>query len=92
MSRRLILELFWRLCPVIGKSRFPDKTICFGEVGLSGEVRAVNMAKQRVQEAKKLGFETCILPKVSLTDEVRTDGIQLIGVSNVREAISHISG
>ena len=35
-----------------------DKTICFGEVGLSGEVRAVNMAKQRVQEAKKLGFET----------------------------------
>ena len=69
-----------------------DKTICFGEVGLSGEVRAVNMAKQRVQEAKKLGFETCILPKVSLTDEVRTDGIQLIGVSNVREAISRISG
>ena len=69
-----------------------DKTICFGEVGLSGEVRAVNMAKQRVQEAKKIGFETCILPKVSLTDEVRTDGIQLIGVSNVREAISHISG
>ena len=69
-----------------------DKTICFGEVGLSGEVRAVNMAKQRVQEAKKLGFETCILPKVSLTDEVRTDSIQLIGVSNVREAISRISG
>lgn len=68
-----------------------DKTICFGEVGLSGEVRAVNMAKQRVQEAKKLGFETCILPKVSLTDEVRTDGIRLIGVSNVREAIFCIS-
>ena len=68
-----------------------DQTICFGEVGLSGEVRAVNMAKQRVQEAKKLGFKTCILPKVSLTDEVRTDGIRLIGVSNVREAISSIS-
>ena len=34
-----------------------EKTICFGEVGLSGEVRAVNMAEQRVQEAKKLGFE-----------------------------------
>ena len=68
-----------------------DKTICFGEVGLSGEVRAVNMAKQRVQEAKKLGFETCILPKVSLTDEGGTDGIRLIGVSNVREAIFCIS-
>ena len=69
-----------------------EKTIVFGEVGLSGEVRAVNMPQQRVAEARKLGFETCILPKVSLTDEVRTDGIQLIGVSNVREAISHISG
>ena len=44
-----------------------------------------------VQEAKKLGFETCILPKSILTDEVRTDGIRLIGVSNVREAISCIS-
>ena len=34
-----------------------ERTICFGEVGLSGEVRAVSMAEQRVQEAKKLGFE-----------------------------------
>src|SRR5699024_2401849 len=43
-----------------------EKTIVFGEVGLSGEVRAVNMPEQRVNEAKKLGFETCILPEVSL--------------------------
>ena len=43
-----------------------EKTIVFGEVGLSGEVRAVNMPEQRVAEAKKLGFETCILPEVSL--------------------------
>lgn len=67
-----------------------DKIICFGEVGLSGEVRAVNMAKQRVQEARKLGFEICILPKVSLTDEVRTDGIRLIGAANVSEAIEAV--
>ena len=69
-----------------------DKTICFGEVGLSGEVRAVNMTQNKgYRKAQSLGFETCILPKVSLTDEVRTDGIRLIGVSNVREAISCIS-
>ncbi len=67
-----------------------EKTICFGEVGLSGEVRAVTMTKQRIQEAKKLGFEVCIIPKVSLTREVMTEGIRLIGVSNVREAISEI--
>lgn len=40
------------------------KLIAFGEVGLSGEVRAVSMAGQRVAEAEKLGFETCVLPKV----------------------------
>ena len=42
-----------------------ERTIVFGEVGLSGEVRAVSMPEQRVQEAKKLGFETCIMPAVS---------------------------
>lgn len=67
-----------------------DKTICFGEVGLSGEVRAVSMAQQRVQEAKKLGFEECILPAVCLGDELKSEGIKIVGVSNVREAISYI--
>ena len=42
----------------------PDKLMAFGEIGLSGEVRAVSMAGQRVQEAKKLGFDTVILPEV----------------------------
>ncbi len=67
-----------------------DKTICFGEVGLSGEVRAVSMAQQRVQEAKKLGFEECILPSVCLSENLNADGIKLVGVSSVREAISFI--
>ena len=65
-----------------------EKTICFGEVGLSGEVRAVSMADQRVQEAKKLGFTTCILPKVNLDNMKKEDGIKLIGVANVREAVA----
>lgn len=68
----------------------PNNAICFGEVGLSGEVRAVNMAEQRVQEAKKLGFEVCILPKVSLETMKNIDGIKLIGVSNVKEAVMKI--
>ena len=67
-----------------------NNTICFGEVGLSGEVRAVNMAEQRVLEAKKLGFEVCILPKVTLESIGRIDGIKLIGVSNVKEAVLQI--
>lgn len=64
-----------------------EKTICFGEVGLSGEVRGVSMAEQRVQEAKKLGFEACILPQVCRDAMTHMDGITLIGVRNVREAL-----
>ena len=64
--------------------------ILFGEVGLSGEVRAVTMAEQRVKEAFKMGFSTCILPKTCL-DRMKPDGsIRLIGVSNVREAIGYL--
>lgn len=65
-----------------------EKTICFGEVGLSGEVRAVSMPRQRAAEAKKLGFEICVLPSVSMEAVKDVNGIQLIGVSNVKEAIN----
>ncbi len=63
-----------------------DNTICFGEVGLSGEVRGVSMAEQRVQEARKLGFQKCILPQVCKEALSHMDGIRLIGVRNVKEA------
>ena len=68
----------------------PEKTICFGEVGLSGEVRGVTMAEQRVIEARKLGFDTCILPKVCKDSLHNIEGIKLIGVANVREALETI--
>ncbi len=67
-----------------------DQTICFGEVGLSGEVRAVNMAQQRVLEAQKLGFTECILPRVCLNEQLRSEGIKLVGVSTIREAIAYL--
>ena len=66
------------------------KCIIFGEVGLSGEVRAVSMAEQRVREAVKLGFEACILPQVCLGKMKKVEGIRLLGVRNVREAIGLI--
>lgn len=59
-------------------------------MGLSGEVRAVSMAAQRVQEAKKLGFEECMLPRVCISDNLKTDGIKIVGVSDVREALRYI--
>ena len=66
-----------------------EHTVVFGEVGLSGEVRAVSMAKQRVMEAKKLGFNTCVIPEVSKETVGNIDGMKIVGVSNVGEAISY---
>ena len=68
----------------------PDSVMVFGEIGLSGEVRAVSMAGQRVQEAKKLGFETVILPEVNRAATESIRGIQLVYVAGIRDAISYI--
>ena len=64
------------------------KLIAFGEVGLSGEVRAVSMARQRVAEAEKLGFTTCIVPYVCAEDCRKNSGIRVIGVRTVQDAIN----
>lgn len=61
--------------------------LIFGEVGLSGEVRAVSQAGQRVSEASKLGFTACVMPRVCADKLKPVKGIKIIGVSNVGEAI-----
>ena len=68
----------------------PDSVIAFGEIGLSGEVRAVSMAGQRVAEAKKLGFETVILPEVCRSATEKIKGIKLVYVSWIQDAIRFI--
>ena len=65
-----------------------EDVIVFGEVGLSGEVRAVSMPEQRVAEAKKLGFTTCVIPEVSVKSLGKAEGVRIIGVKSVGEAIS----
>ena len=67
-----------------------SKTIAFGEIGLSGEIRNVSMVLQRVQEAKKLGFETCIMPEASLEIVKNESGIKIIGVKNLRDLMKLI--
>ena len=66
-----------------------EKTIAFGEIGLSGELRSVSRPLVRVNEAARLGFKTCILPKSSLRQlkDASTD-IKIIGVSSLKEAIN----
>lgn len=65
-----------------------EDVIVFGEVGLSGEIRGVNMTEQRILEAKKLGFKKCILPKGSAYGLKAAEGMTLIGVASVKEAIA----
>lgn len=67
-----------------------DKTIAFGEVGLAGEIRAVNNCEQRIAEAKRLGFERCIIPfhnYKSITNSLKST-FDIIPVRNIREAFS----
>ena len=67
-----------------------ENTIVFGEVGLAGEVRAVSQPQIRINEAVKLGFENCILPQVCLKNIKKTDKINLIGISSVKDAVKLI--
>ena len=60
--------------------------VAFGEVGLAGEVRAVDMARQRAAEASKFGFTTCILPQSCLADVQGTD-MSLLPATGMAQAI-----
>jgi DNA repair protein RadA/Sms len=62
-------------------------TLLLGEVGLGGEVRAVSQAELRIREAAKMGFKRCILPERNLAKLDPIDGMELIGIQEVREAL-----
>ena len=68
----------------------PKDVVAIGEVGLTGEVRAVSMIEKRLKEAEKLGFKKCIIPennKKLLKDDYKLD---IIGVRNINEALKII--
>lgn len=69
-----------------------DEIIAFGEIGLSGEVRAVSHIDYRVKEAIRLGFTKIILPKKNITQSLKaSDGVELIGVSNIYQVLAHMT-
>jgi DNA repair protein RadA/Sms len=61
-----------------------------GEVGLGGEVRAINQAELRIREAAKMGFRRCLLPERNLAKVERIDGIELFGIREVGEALDAV--
>ncbi|WP_010284958.1 DNA repair protein RadA [Bacillus timonensis] len=66
--------------------------IIIGEVGLTGEIRRVSRIEQRVQEAAKLGFKRVILPERNIGGWTTPKGIEVIGVSDISQAIQHTLG
>jgi DNA repair protein RadA/Sms len=65
-------------------------TIIFGEVGLTGEVRAIGHVETRIAEAKKMGFARCIVPKSNLKRMTQMKGIEIIGVETISLAMEEL--
>lgn len=62
--------------------------VCFGEVGLTGEIRGVSYIEQRLHEVSKLGFKRCLIPKHNLDQGARKmDSIEVVGVGNIQGAL-----
>ena len=63
------------------------KTVVIGEVGLTGEVRNVNLIDKRINEAEKLGYKKCIIPESNKKHLKDSHKLDIIGVKNINEAI-----
>lgn len=73
------------------RDRVPDPhTAVAGEVGLGGEVRAIARIEQRIKEAEKMGFTRVIVPKANLDKLAMRSEVEVIGVSNVQQALEHV--
>ncbi len=68
----------------------PVDTIAIGEVGLTGEVRSVNMIEKRIKEAEKLGFKTCIIPESNKKQLKQSYNSNIIGIKNIYEAMKYL--
>jgi DNA repair protein RadA/Sms len=65
----------------------PDGTVVLGEVGLTGEVRAIGQVDIRLAEVKKMGFNRCLVPESNLKRIADIDGIAVAGIKSVSEAV-----
>ena len=68
----------------------PGDLAAIGEVGLTGELRSVNALGQRLSEVHRLGFTKCLVPQRTGTKLEVPDGLQLIKVRNIREALAFL--
>ena len=86
------LSIAMALISGISDKVISDELIAFGEIGLAGEVRAVSHIEYRVKEAVRLGFTKIVLPKKNVTQRLKVPGgVELLGVSNIYEALLHMA-
>ncbi len=87
------LAISMALISAITDRVIPDDLIAFGEIGLSGEIRAVSHIEYRVKEAIRLGFTKIVLPKKNLSSRLNVpSGVELVGISSVYEVLVHMRG
>ena len=65
----------------------PKDVVAIGEVGLTGEIRGVNLIEKRIKEVEKLGFKTCIIPESNKKVLKENYKLDIIGVKNINEAM-----
>ena len=79
------------ICAVVASSfknvSIPKDTVVMGEVGLTGEVRRINMIDKRLKEAERLGYKTCIIPENNKKHLENSYKMEIIGVKNLNEAL-----
>ena len=68
----------------------PKDMIIIGEVGLTGEIRRINLIEKRLKEAEKLGFKSCIIPESNKKDLKEKYKLDIIGVRNINEAMKKV--
>ncbi len=69
-----------------------SQSVAVGEIGLGGEIRTINQIEKRVLEAKKLGFKRIVVPKNNLRHMKEMDGISLVGVETISQAMEELVG
>ena len=81
------LPLILAVASVYRDRPIPATLAAIGEVGLTGEIRAVNHLSQRLQEVSRLGFKQCVIPRYGSDKVEIPEGLEVFRVRNIREAI-----
>ena len=82
------------ICCVVASSfknvSIPKETVIMGEVGLTGEIRRINMIEKRIKEAERLGYKTCIIPENNKKHLEGSYGIEIVGVKTIEQTLKFL--